>query len=281
MQHIAKSSQPLVSVGMPVYNGAATIVEAIESILGQTYENIELIISDNASSDQTSEICSGYAQHDARVRYIRQETNIGAYQNFKFCLEQARGSYFMWASADDYRSPDCVAFYVERIGTAGGFFSTYAVFDRVTDKVDVMSIPMLSSDQSKPSAVRAFLAMHRTAMIYGLFKTSVATECFGDHFFDWFDSCFLLRVIHRHGMNTAGGPPRFFYGYEGRYKVKPVSGRFIRMWPYFKETAHIVLGCGPMTYLQYANRFRVSAQINVKLMLNALPIRPFWRRPEL
>lgn len=91
----------LVSIGMPVYNAASCIRESLESLLGQSYKNFELIISDNASTDNTEKICRSYAKKDKRIRYIRQKENIGAVNNFNFVLKEAQGKYFMWAADDD------------------------------------------------------------------------------------------------------------------------------------------------------------------------------------
>lgn len=95
---------PRVSIGMPVFNSEVHLKNAIESLQTQTFSNFEIIISDNASSDKTQEICEKYAENDARIRYIRQADNIGATKNFKYVLEQSVGEYFMWAAADDIRS---------------------------------------------------------------------------------------------------------------------------------------------------------------------------------
>lgn len=96
---------PLVSIGLPVYNGERFLAEAIDSLLSQTLADFELIISDNASTDRTAEICLDYAARDARIRYIRQESNIGAARNWNFLVQQARGQYFKWASAGDFCDP--------------------------------------------------------------------------------------------------------------------------------------------------------------------------------
>lgn len=115
-------SSPKVSVGMPVRNGERLLSTAIESILNQTYLNIELIVSDNDSSDRTEEICRIYEQKDQRVLYFRQHENIGAWKNFQFVLSKAEGEFFMWSAVDDTRTkgfieenlklllaePDCV-----------------------------------------------------------------------------------------------------------------------------------------------------------------------------
>jgi glycosyltransferase involved in cell wall biosynthesis len=97
---------PKISVGIPVYNGELTISRALDSLLSQTYKNFEIIISDNASNDKTSLICQDYANHDKRIRYIRQERNIGAARNFRFVLDKASSDYFMWSACDDLRSPN-------------------------------------------------------------------------------------------------------------------------------------------------------------------------------
>jgi len=100
--------RPLVSIGMPVFNGEQFIPAALDSILGQSFTDFELIVSDNASTDGTECICREYAERDKRIRYLRQPTNIGATANFKFVLDEARGEYFMWAACDDTRSPDFI-----------------------------------------------------------------------------------------------------------------------------------------------------------------------------
>jgi glycosyltransferase involved in cell wall biosynthesis len=74
---------------------------AIISILSQTYSDFELIISDNASSDRSPDICHELARSDSRIRYLRQPVNLGAPRNFNFVFEQARGQYFKWASDSD------------------------------------------------------------------------------------------------------------------------------------------------------------------------------------
>lgn len=96
---------PLVSVGLPVFNGEQYLAEAIQSILSQTLQDFELIISDNASTDSTPEIIARYAASDSRVRISRNETNIGVAKNFNRVFELSRGKYFRWAAYDDIMLP--------------------------------------------------------------------------------------------------------------------------------------------------------------------------------
>jgi glycosyltransferase involved in cell wall biosynthesis len=104
---------PRLSVGLPVYNGENYLAESIESLLGQTYGDFELLISDNASADGTADICHYYQKQDPRIRYFRQARNIGGAPNHNCLVEQAQGELFKWASHDDLYANDllkrCVA----------------------------------------------------------------------------------------------------------------------------------------------------------------------------
>jgi glycosyltransferase involved in cell wall biosynthesis len=99
------SGVPRVSIGMPVYNGSQFIRRAIDSILIQEFKDLELVISDNASEDDTSTICEEYSLRDARIRYHRNDVNIGATANFNRTFEMSRGQYFKWAAHDDFIHP--------------------------------------------------------------------------------------------------------------------------------------------------------------------------------
>jgi glycosyltransferase involved in cell wall biosynthesis len=98
----ARGAGTRVSVGLPVYNGERFVEHAISSLLAQTYPDFELIISDNSSTDGTEEICRRFAAQDSRIRYIRHPENRGAAFNWNFVVRQARGTFFKWASANDY-----------------------------------------------------------------------------------------------------------------------------------------------------------------------------------
>ncbi len=99
------SDQPKVSIGMPVYNGEKYIEQALDSILSQTYKNMEIIISDNASTDRTAEICACYASDDSRISFVQNESNLGAAPNYNRVFKIASGKYFKWAAHDDFIAP--------------------------------------------------------------------------------------------------------------------------------------------------------------------------------
>jgi len=100
------SVAPRLSVGLPVYNGESYLAESLEALLGQTFDNFELIISDNASTDGTAVICRRYEKQDSRIRYVRQQRNIGCALNHNYVVQQARGELFKWASHDDLYARD-------------------------------------------------------------------------------------------------------------------------------------------------------------------------------
>lgn len=104
---------PKVSIGLPVYNGERYLALTIDSILAQTYQDFELIISDNCSTDRSGEICRRYAEQDSRVRFFPSEVNKGAAWNFRRVFELARGPYFRWAPSDDVFASESVAACVE------------------------------------------------------------------------------------------------------------------------------------------------------------------------
>ncbi len=106
---------PRLTIGLPVYNGENFLAESIEALLGQSFEDFELIISDNASTDGTGEICRGYARRDSRIRYVRQPHNIGLSPNHNFTLNEARGEYFKWGAHDDLYARDLIKLCVEAL----------------------------------------------------------------------------------------------------------------------------------------------------------------------
>lgn len=103
------TSRPLVTIGMPVYNSERYLPHALDSLLGQTYGDFVMVISDNASTDCTAEICQDYARRDARVQYFRNPVNVGMTGNFNRVFELTRTKYIKWSTADDFSAPEMLA----------------------------------------------------------------------------------------------------------------------------------------------------------------------------
>lgn len=104
-----RSQGALVSFGLPVRNGETRIAQVVASVLAQDHDNIELVISDNASDDGTEEICRSLARSDRRVSYHRQAENIGLNRNFAAVVQLSTGEYFRWVSDDDWLAPSYVS----------------------------------------------------------------------------------------------------------------------------------------------------------------------------
>lgn len=102
MTEVDTPATACVSIGLPTYNRVDLLSRAIDSVLRQTHSDLELVISDNASTDDTQRVCEEYARRDARIRYIRQPENIGLTGNFNGVLSAAKGEYFLWLADDDW-----------------------------------------------------------------------------------------------------------------------------------------------------------------------------------
>lgn len=168
---------PLVSIGMPVYNGEQYIRRAIDSLLAQDYENLELIISDNASTDGTLQICREYALRDNRIKIHEQAHNVGVQENFKAVLDFARGEYFMWAAVDDYWQPEFVSVLVKELNRLPEAGVAMCAVDRIW-KDGTLFDTVRFSDSRNPNR-KSFLGMtlglasslKYNLFMYGLFRT--------------------------------------------------------------------------------------------------------------
>jgi glycosyltransferase involved in cell wall biosynthesis len=106
LKETSTTDQPRLSIGLPVFNGEKYLRETLDSILTQSYADFQLIISDNASTDSTEQICGDYAAIDSRIHYYRNKRNLGAPRNFNRVFELSSGEYFKWAAYDDVLAPE-------------------------------------------------------------------------------------------------------------------------------------------------------------------------------
>jgi glycosyltransferase involved in cell wall biosynthesis len=196
-------SKPLVSIGMPVYNGERFIREALDSVLGQTYENLEVIISDNASTDSTGAICLEYTARDQRIQYHRNAVNLGVIANFRRVFELSSGDYFMWACADDLRPATAVENCVEALlRDSSAVMAHGAVLVRLGGREDLIEVTneVHLSDLEAAERVRAFTkGIRHNAMLYGLYRRSALAKgtlgtCLGQDYLLCLQMCLLGPV---------------------------------------------------------------------------------------
>jgi glycosyltransferase involved in cell wall biosynthesis len=176
------ASVPRVSLGMPVYNGERFLRETLDSLLGQTYRDFELIISDNGSTDTTQQICREYASRDSRIRYHREEVNRGAGWNYNRVVDLARGIYFKWAAHDDLCAPTylekCVAVLDSDASVVVAYPDDQDIDDQgnYIDRKRAMRLPSSMRAQSPlPSQRFRYLVLldYDCEQVFGLIRTEI------------------------------------------------------------------------------------------------------------
>lgn len=168
-------SKPLVSIGMPVYNGEKYIRQALDSLLAQDYTNFELIISDNASTDKTQEICHEYAMRDSRIRYYRNQQNMGIVWNFNRVFELSTGEYFMWAADDDGWERDYASTLLSVMSRFPESIVSFTNYMKYSENGDFLGNEELTGSEVCELGFRELIAMvfslqKINVAIYGLFR---------------------------------------------------------------------------------------------------------------
>lgn len=165
---------PKVSIGMPVYNMASTVQEAIDTVLSQTLTDFELIISDNASDDGTEDICRAAAKTDSRITYHRNPENILGSENFRLTFLLSKGEYFMWAAADDSRRPEMIARCVEALEADSEAVLAYTHTEIIDPETGIRRLyyDQYRLDQKDPAERYTSLvsSLDLGNMIYGVYR---------------------------------------------------------------------------------------------------------------
>ena len=192
---------PLVTVGMPVYNGEPYVVKAIQGILDQSFEDFELIISDNASTDNTEQICLGFSDQDSRIRYYRNSTNIGAAENYNRLVRLANGKYFRWSNADDMIGRRLQELCLQALETHPDAVLTYGrteLIDEHGQKIRAYADNLhITDDLASRRLSRYFDQVGLTNAIYGLMRTDAVlkTGLFGNGSLVAADVAFMAELI--------------------------------------------------------------------------------------
>ena len=222
---------PLVSVGMPVYNGEGYIAQSVESILSQTFQDIELIISDNASTDATEQICRVYVAKDPRVRYYRSDQNRGASWNHNRVVALARGEYFKWQCHDDY----CDSTFLEKclpvVRCDPSVVLCYPQFVRVDDqgkRLGTKSSRVLGGGEPHERFRSLIYRRDSCEEIYGVTRTAVIrkTALLGPYSNS--DDTFLAELI-LHGQFREVPEPLFSYRIHPAQSTSAYPDRSRRM----------------------------------------------------
>lgn len=173
MEHRAK-----ITIGLPVYNGEKFLSESLDSLVGQSFHEIDLLISDNTSSDTTEAICRSHAERDRRIRYVRQPENLGAVGNFDYVFQHRAAPYFMWAAHDDLWEKDFIKDGIEAIERENSCFAfpTFRLVNIKDKKWDYREAKLFEfiSHESADHRVLNYLNLHpfshNANIIYSIFK---------------------------------------------------------------------------------------------------------------
>lgn len=213
---------PLVSIGVPVFNSETTIKAALDSLISQTYSNIEIIISDNASTDLTTDICREYALRDDRIVFFQQTENLGVTHNFDFVLKASRGEYFMWAAGDDVRSKDYISINVKYLIDNPGYVVSTSLDNLFTSLENLNTMfhkkhKNYSLEGSMSDRCKFFFEIDLLphGLFYGLFRSDVIKKCPYVSMplpliwaWDWTISLYIMTVgkinISEEGFTTFG-----------------------------------------------------------------------------
>jgi glycosyltransferase involved in cell wall biosynthesis len=195
---------PRVSIGMPVRNGQKYIREAIDSIVAQTFTDWELIVCDNASTDNTEQIVREYAARDSRIRYHKNETNIGPAGNHNVGVRLSRGEFFRWHAHDDMIGPEYLARCVELLDRDPDAVLAHTKTQVVDEKGKFIEDYnfVLRTDALKPAKRFAELVLvnhrrHRAVEIFGLMRSSALRETPLEGAYARGDSVLLVRMALR------------------------------------------------------------------------------------
>ena len=240
---------PALTIGMPVFNGARFIEQAIESLLAQTFTDLELLIADNASTDRTQAICEGYARRDPRVRYVRHERNLGLFPNTEFVMRHARGTYFMLVGDDDLYHPEYAATLMALHEATPGLTLAYADFGYVTgDGEKVAGGTTVFLDPSSSPARNIALHIWKRPvlpMIMGIFRTDTLSA--GLPFVSFgtmtggVDLVFMARVLVS-GRVASARAVLFWYRLKDRSATLPSewpTGPLARRWEMWKLNGRV------------------------------------------
>lgn len=168
------SSPPLLSIGLFVFNGERFLRETLDSILGQSFRDFELIISDNGSSDKTQQICQEFAAADPRIRYYRSASNMGAGWNIRRVFSLATGKYFKWAACDDLYEPTFLAKCIEALERDETYVLAHAKTRVIDERGQFLEYYRWPMKTDSPDTVRRFREMllndHMCYQIFGVIR---------------------------------------------------------------------------------------------------------------
>ena len=232
---------PMVTIGIPVHNREKLLGRTLDCLLAQTFTDFEILISDNASTDNTETVCREYAARDQRIRYVRQEKNLGILGNFTYVKDNALGKYFQWCSSDDLCEPAFLGSLVEcmeanpQLAVAMTDVKTIVPTGEIihVDRMEAIRLPNVVKDYEANR--RLFFNYgdpnHLYHCIFGLYRTDVAKQCklprktWRNMIAD-LEVPYLAQAAIHGGIATLNAPPmKIYYSHSGSTYIKEMGKR--------------------------------------------------------
>ena len=236
---------PLVTVGIPVFNGEETLSSCIDSLNMQTYTNLEILIFDNCSEDNTREISERAQSADERIRYYLSDKNLGTVHSFSSLLGLANGKFFMWAAADDLRPPDYVeqAFLHLQANPEASLSApvTEGYVEGIDEPIYRVKVPDFEQRKGYISRTYMYLTNLPATAIYGLFRTARAKETLGWRRSIATDVAFLFeialrgKIVSNNEQVLVMNRRKMWNTIEDDYRVFFGNGDFPRFLPPFMQ----------------------------------------------
>lgn len=216
---------PVASIGVPVFQGEDFLDEALEAIRAQDYGHLEIVVSDNASTDRTPEIIARHAASDRRIVSIRQTTNIGAAENYNVVFQESRGEYFAWNAHDDYSSADFISAGVKALESDPSAVVAIARPVRVDPtgrRLEEIPVPPEFRTDSPAVRFRAAARTSTAPVVFGLFRSSALRRTNLHEPFTGSDRNLVAEVM-LHGKAVDSGDSEFYLREHDNRSVRRLS----------------------------------------------------------
>jgi glycosyltransferase involved in cell wall biosynthesis len=267
---------PRVTIGIPTFNRAASLVRAVESCRAQSYPNLEIVVSDNASDDDTHQRCARWAAEDDRIVVIHQPRNIGRERNFGAVLAAATGEYFMWLSDDDWLDADYVSACASRLRSDGAAVMAGGTIEYFCgDEPSVVEAGAILTDRNPAKRILSYLStvelngtyyslMRRHAVCLSEFPATLTG--------DWYFVAQITAigtvahipdvVLHR----SAAGDSSNMGALAAHYGMSPRWGRDVHLWTLFLFVPALLRGRGTFRVMSSTERAMLAAKVSVVLL---------------
>jgi len=247
--------KPLLTIGLPVFNGEKFLEKRIQNILSQTFQDFELIISDNDSTDSTSKICIDFKEKDERIQYFRQEKNIGGILNYEFVLKKAKTKYFVFATADDLWSEAFLSKNIMILNDNSSIVGSIGEIKWVGDNMTDIKKPKIKNNlfmnfyqkiQSRYGSYGSFSIFDNTYekraiqylkklishdpsnILYSIFRTEELQKCispklFIEQFYSSFWNNMCLNILEYGNIHLSEDNQIFYYAGGSGAGVTPIT----------------------------------------------------------